>query len=531
MYRTFSALALLFLATVARASEGDHPHNHGPVDLGKLGKVKFQTSCKAGNDFSRAVAMMHSFWYAEAEKAFNRIAANDSRCGMAHWGVAMANYHPLWAPPTADELRRGAEAAAKARAAGGRTARERDYIEAISAFYADADKVDHATRAARYQDAMGRVAAAHPKDREASIFYALALLGTASPNDKTYAKQKEAARLLTAILPAEPEHPGVAHYIIHSFDYPPLAADALQAARTYAKIAPGSPHALHMPSHIFTRLGLWDESIASNMASAEKARKYIQQVSAGRVAYDELHAIDYLVYAHLQEANDAAAKELIDGLWGSDAPVLDAATFQAAYAYAAAPSRYLIERRQWKDAAALTLRPTNFPWKTFPYAEAILVFARAIGGARSGDLNTAKAATDRLAAIQQQLADQKNKYWAEQVEIQRLASQAWLAHAAGLGAEGLRLMRAAADLEDTTEKHPVTPGPVVPAREMLAEMLLENGQAAEALAEAERALKVAPRRFNAERLAAKAAEKAGDQQRAAAHHAVVTELAEGRSLR
>jgi hypothetical protein len=260
------------LTITLRAGEGDHQHDHGPVDLGKLGKVTFAVSCRGAQaDFSRAVAMMHSFWYAEAEKAFQKMATADPRCAMAHWGVAMANYHPLWAPPTPDELRRGKAAAEAAMAASASAPqRERDYIAAIHTFYADSDSLDHATRSGRYEAAMAKVAAAYPKDREASIFHALALIGTASPNDKTYAKQKQAAEILNKVLPKEPEHPGVAHYIIHSYDYPQLANAALQAARTYAKIAPGSPHALHMPSHIFTRLSSWDESIESNIASSEK---------------------------------------------------------------------------------------------------------------------------------------------------------------------------------------------------------------------------------------------------------------------
>lgn len=526
MIRRTAALitAGLFIAATAHAGDGQH-HDHGPVDLGNLGKVRFAVSCKgAQKEFSRAVAIMHSFWYAEAEKAFQEIAQREPDCAMAHWGIAMANYHPLWAPPTADELARGRAAAEKALAMKGGTPRERAYIEAIHLFYAGADTADHPTRALRYEEAMGRVASAHPKDREASIFYALALLGTASPNDKTYAKQKQAAGILAKILPQEREHPGVAHYIIHSYDYPGLAEGALEAARTYAKIAPGSPHALHMPSHIFTRLGLWDESIASNADSAEKARMYIRQVKPGAISFDELHAIDYLVYAHLQQADDLRAQELVDALAKQDAPVLDSSNFAAAYAYAAVPVRFALERRDWKSASVLKLHPAAFPWSNFLYAEAIVHFGRAVGAARSGDLNVAKAATDRLRELQEALADQKNNYWAEQVEIQRLGAQAWLAWAAGLKEEGLRLMRAAADLESRTEKHPVTPGAVVPARELLAEMLLEVGKPADALVEAEEVLKVSPRRYNALWTAARAAELAGNRPVAKARYNELLEV-------
>jgi hypothetical protein len=499
----FAVLALL---------SGEHDHHH-EVDLGKLGNVTFKTTCSGAvqKELSRAVAMMHSFWYGEAEKAFKRIAAKDSSCAMAHWGVAMANYHPLWAPPTPDELRNGKAAAEKAMSMNAGSDRERAYIEAVNAFYASAESKDHGSRAKAYEEAMAGVAAKYPKDDEAQIFYSLAMLGTASPGDKTYANQKKAAEILNRILSKQPAHPGIAHYIIHSYDYPALAPLALSAARAYAKIAPGSPHALHMPSHIFTRLGLWDESISSNIASADKARNYVRQLRPDMVSFDELHAIDYLVYAYLQQGNEAKAKELLDQLAQTDEPVLDLNNFAAAYAYGAVPARFALERRKWDEAAKLTVRPVKFPWKNFSYAEANIHFARAIGGARSGDLNTAKAALDRLTEIQRSLAEQKNRYWAEQVEIQRTSAQAWLAYAAGLKEEGLRLMRAAADLEDKTEKHPVTPGAVVPARELLAEMLLESGNAAGAVAEAKKTLEVAPGRRNAQWLAAQGGIKVAGQ--------------------
>ena len=522
------AFLLLFLAGTITADE-THDHNHGPADFGNLGKVTFDVSCKEAvkKDFSRAVAMMHSFWYVEAEKAFVKVAEADPDCAMAWWGIAMSNYHPLWAAPTADELRRGREAAG--RAGVGKTEREKAYINAIRTFYADSG--DHSTRANAYAQAMVSVASAYPNDDEAAIFSALALLGTASASDKTYAKQKSAAEILTRILPRHPEHPGVAHYIIHSYDYPALASLALPAARAYAKIAPGSPHALHMPSHIFTRLGLWDESIASNLASADKARRHMRVQKPGAAAFDELHAVDYLMYAHVQKGEDAKAKALLDRLLAVDGQSIDNANFAAAYALAAAPARYTLERRRWSDAAKLALHPANFDWKPYAYAEANVHFARAVGAARSGDLNTAKSAVDRLEAIRQELLAQKNTYWVGQVEIQRMSAQAWLAQGAGLKDEATRLMRAAAELEDKTEKHPVTPGPVVPARELLADLLLENGHAAEALAEVERVLSVSPRRFHATWLAARAAEAAGNAQKARDRYRDLLELAGGAAER
>ena len=499
MRKTLLVATSLFVSVAL--ADVPHQHDH-PIDLGNLGKVTFKTSCK-GSEISRAVAMMHSFWYAEAEKAFLRVAKSDPNCAMAYWGVAMANYHPIWAPPNGDELRAGKAAAEKAKSMKAGNDRERDYIAAINVFYADSDKLDHMTRAKAYEQAMEKVAAKYPKDDEASIFYALAMLGTASPNDKTYANQKKAAEILNRVLAKEPQHPGVAHYIIHSYDYPELASLALPAARTYAKLAPGSPHALHMPSHIFTRLGLWDESISSNLASAAKAKAYVTQIKPGLTSFDELHAIDYLVYAYLQQGDEAKAATLVEQVRTVSGAALDNPNFAAAYAIAAVPARWTLERRKWDDAARLTVAPQTFPWKNFPYAEANIHFARAIGAARSGDLNTAKAAVDQLAAIRKTLLDQKSSYWADQVEIQRLSAQAWLAKAAGLREEAERLMRSAADLEDRTEKHPVTPGAIIPARELLAEMLLEDGKATEAVAEAERTLKVAPTRKNAEALLAR----------------------------
>jgi len=493
-----SLLVSLFFSLAVQAQ---HQHDH-PVELGKLGTVNFKSTCSQ-KEISRAVAMMHSFWYGPAEEAFRRVAASDPACAMAHWGVAMANYHPIWAPPTPDEMRTGKAAAEQARSIKAGSERERDYIAAINAFYAESDKLDHATRAKAYEQAMEKLAAKYPKDEEASIFHALAMLGTASPNDKSYANQKRAAEILNRVLDKRPEHPGIAHYIIHSYDYPELASLALAAARAYAKIAPGSPHALHMPSHIFTRLGLWDESISSNIASAEKAKTYVITIKPGLTSFDELHAIDYLVYAYLQQGDEEKARALVDQVQRVGGTAIYNPNFAAAYALAAVPARYALERRRWDEAARLTVKPESFPWKNFPYAEANTHFARAIGAARSGDLNTAKAAVDRLAAIRQTLVEQKNSYWAEQVEIQRLSGLAWLAHSAGLRDEAQRLMRSAADLEDRTEKHPVTPGAIIPARELLAEMLLEDGKAKEAMAEAERSLKVSPKRKNAEGIVAR----------------------------
>jgi tetratricopeptide (TPR) repeat protein len=437
----------------------------------------------------------------------------------------MSNLHPLWAPPTPKELSTGVEAAAKAKEIGAKTDRERGYINAINAYYADSDKVDHRTRIAAYEKSMDALEAANPKDREAAIFHALALLATADPKDKTYATQKKAAEILNRILPLEPRHPGVAHYIIHSFDYSALANLALPAARTYAKLAPGSPHALHMPSHIFTRLGLWDESIASNLASAEKARNYVQHMNPGATSFEELHAVDYLVYAYLQRGQTDKAYKLIQRL--NEIAKVDTPNFAAAYSLAAAPARYALERRQWKEAAALTVPGSNVAWEKVPYAEANIHVAVALGAARSNQLDLAQRAIDRLTAIHQTLVNQKDAYWADQVEIQRLAAVAWLAHAQKNDEEALKQMRASADLESSTEKHPVTPGPVIPARELLSEMLLDLGKPEESLAEAEHALRDAPNRYNGLWLAAQAAERAGKTEIAKGYRAKIAQLRKG----
>jgi tetratricopeptide (TPR) repeat protein len=479
------SMSMLALLTILILADPDHAHHH---DLVNAGKAHIETSCNeaAQKEIDRGLAMIHSFWYAPAEQTFRGAAELDADCGMAWWGAAMSNLHPIWAPPTPDEFKRGKEAAEKAAGIAAKTDREKAYAAAIGAYFSDAG--DHPARMRAYESAMAKLASDFPKDREAAIFHALSLLGIASPKDKTYAKQKEAAAILNRILPEEPEHPGIAHYLIHSFDYPDLAELALPAARVYAKLAPASPHAAHMPSHIFTRLGLWDESIASNLDSAAKARAHAPE---GTTAFDELHAVDYLVYAYLQKGQLAEAKKLVDKV-NAITKVDKPDQFAAAYAISASPARYALERREWKEAAALKI-PATIDWSKVPYAEANIHFARGIGAARSNQLDVARDALARLTAIQKSLKD----YWADQVEIQRLAVAAWIAHAEKNDDDALKLMRASADLEASTEKHPVTPGALIPAREQLSEMLFDAGKRDDAIAEAKRALHDAPNRRNA----------------------------------
>jgi tetratricopeptide (TPR) repeat protein len=498
---------------VAVQGAADEQHRH---EREQLGSVRFAVSCNAAASatFLRGVAMLHSFEYDRAEKTFASAAEADPACAMAHWGLAMSLYHPVWAAsnpsaaPSAVDLRRGAEELARARSIGRTSARERDFIEALEAFYRDAETVDHKTRARAFAEAMAGLDRRYPEDDEAAVFHAVALLGTADPRDKTYAAQKDAAGILNRVLARTPEHPGVAHYLIHSFDYPPLASLALPAARAYAKIAPSSPHALHMPSHIFTRLGLWPESIESNLASAAAARRDAQ-AGSGFANSEELHASDYLAYAYLQRGQDDEAKAILDRTLA----VNEKTQFSSAYAYASVGARYALERRDWAVAAAL--QPSAaFDWSRFPYAEAITHFARAVGGARSGQLDISRAAIERLAAIRALLVERKDSFWADHVEVQRLAASGWLAHAEGKNDEAERLLRSAAELEGRTEKSPVTPGPVLPAREQLADLLTELGRPLEAVTEYQAVLVSSPGRLQALYGAAHAAELAGRAEQA-----------------
>jgi len=505
-----------------------HEHDHAHLASEKFGQVHFPTSCNPSVQpvFERGLALLHSFAYAKAATVFQEVSAKDPSCGLAQWGVAMTYFHAIWGPPTDDEFAAGRTAAQKAAALGAPSARERDYIASIGAYY-QGDGVAHAVRVVAYEKAMAGVDERNPDDHEAAIFHALAILGVAynSPPDKTYARQKEAAKILNRLLTVEPEHPGIAHYMIHSFDYPELAELALPAARAYAKIAPSAPHAQHMPSHIFTRLGMWKESIESNLASEQTAQAWLAKTQPGATAFDALHAMDYMEYAYLQTGQDAKARELVDNV--AKVTSFDVPQFAAGYALAAVPARHALERRAWKEAAALTARPATFPWAKYPYAKAIVHFARAVGGARAGDLETARHEVATLAEIQASLKGQKGFDWATQVEIQRREAAGWLARAEKKDAEALALLRSAVDLEDSTDKHPVTPGSILPAREQLADLLAELGQPAAALAEYETSLRSAPARLNSYYGAAQAAERAGKKQEAKAFHERLVALCGG----
>jgi tetratricopeptide (TPR) repeat protein len=406
---------------------------------------------------------------------------------------------------------------------GAKTQRELDYIAAIEVFYKDHDKVDHRTRAVAYEKAMEALAARYPQDREAAIFYALALNITLNPNDKTYANQLKAAAILDPVFKQQPDHPGVAHYLIHSYDFPPIADKGLEAARRYATIAPSAPHAQHMPSHIFTRLGYWQESIETNRASVTAAKDELRQARLEAGSYNALHAMDYIVYAALQLGKDREARAVYDEIRRIEK--VDTEHFAAAFAFTAIPARYTLERRQWADAAELALHPRGLSWQKFPQAESILVFARGLGAARGGNVAGAKSELARLEALRDRMTAAKNTYWAEQSEIQRLAVAGWIARAEKRSDEALKLLRAAADLESRTEKHPVTPGAIQPAREMLGELLVELGQSSQALAEFEASLRTDPNRFHGLAGAAKAAALAGNADKARLYYQQLLVLA------
>lgn len=505
---------LIAFAFFVNASGGVLAHGDG---VEKLGTVRFANSCSAEVQplFGRGVALLHSFWYAEGANTFAAVAKADPACAMAHWGTAITLFgNPFTWPLTGAALPQGWAAVQRAKAANAKTQRERDYIGAIEAFYKDADKVDHRTRALGYLKAMEQITERYPEDSEASIFYALALNATALPADKTYANQLKAAAVLERVFAVHPDHPGVAHYLIHSYDYPSIARQGLNAARRYASIAPDAPHALHMPGHIFTRMGLWDESIETNIRSAKVSENHAEL----------LHAMDYMVYAYLQEGRDGDAKRVADHI--PDIGALNNKQFVAAFALAVIPARYAMERGQWADAAKLTLFPgeADFPWKAIPQAEAQLVYARAIGAGRSGHAAAAKSDIERLQALRAAIVELKLPYWPQQLDIQLKVASAWAAYAQGNKAEALKLMREGVVLEGASDKHPVSPGYVAPALELLGDMLMEMNQPAQALRAYEDSSKREPNRFRTLAGAARAAELSGDEAKAKAYYADLTRL-------
>ena len=510
-------LVLLALGFASATAAQDHTTSHAAESLGR---AHFPVSCSpaAQAEFDRAFAMLHSFWFPQATVAFTGVTRTDPDCAMAHWGIAMSQRgNPLVGAPAPAAIKAGWAAVEKAKALGARTPRERDYVAAMESYYKDADTVDHAARVLAYEAAMAQVHARHPADPEAATFYALAMNEAilVLPPDKTYTRHQAAARLLETVLAGQPDHPGALHYLIHSYDFPALAARGLPAARRYEAVASSAPHALHMPSHIFSMLGMWEESIRSNRAALGVAKTYV-------------HAVDFTVYAHLQQAQDEAARALVDetaALLRTQAPPADltptAGILGVHTAFAAVPARYALERGAWREAAALPVRPST------PAADAVTHFARAMGAVRSGNAAAARPDIERLDSLRETLTQAKQEYWAEQVEIQHLAATAWVALAEGRPTEALRSMRAAADREDASEKHVAMENRLWPMRELLGELLLEVKQPALALPEFETSLQAARNRFRGLYGAARAAELSGNRAQAREYYRQLLTLAGG----
>jgi tetratricopeptide (TPR) repeat protein len=505
-----------------------------PGDLRGVGKVTFSITCASDvqSDFARGVALLHSFFYEEARRVFTSVAERDPKCAMAQWGIAMTWWHPIWTPPTPDEMRAGKAAIEKAMSMNAGTDRERGFITALNTYYNAPDTsgvapvgqschgpVGPRDRVMAYERAMRQLRDKYPDDFEVQTFYAFAVLsvGYATPNDTSLSKQLEAAAILEKLWKQNANHPGVVHYLIHAYDYPQFAQRGLAAAQSYNSIAPWVPHALHMPSHIFTRLGMWDQSIAANRASAEASRAYAAMRHRDATEAEELHALDYLAYSYLQEARDTEAKKIVDAAAKvrKTNPELE---FSAAYALAAIPTRYAFERNDW--AAAATLPVPNVPhWSSFPFMEALIEYGHALGRAHTGDIEGAREAIARMQQLRDATNDAKFDYFKSHLDLQMEAASAWVAANEGRKDEAIDMLRRAADAEDILGKHPVSPGAFVPIREQLGTLLLEVGQPKEAQREFQAALKIYPGRFRGLYGAAQAAEQAGDNRNASRYYA------------
>jgi tetratricopeptide (TPR) repeat protein len=505
----------LFAATISTAalalSSSQPLVAQSDVDQ-QLGTVHFETSCNevAQRRFDRAMRYQHSFWYIPAKEIFEEALKADPTCGIAYWGIALALLdNPHNAIPRSN-LEPGLAAIQKAKEMAAKTERERDYIDALMLMYADYNKLNHVQRIRAFRDAQAKIAAKYPNDDEAQIAYAITLNTSADPSDKTYAQQSKGAAILEPISKRLPRHPGVTHYLIHLYDYPETAAKGLDAANRYAKVAPAAPHAQHMPSHIYTRVGYWKESIDSNIASVKAAK-------AEKSVGNYLHAQDYMVYAYLQLGQDNQARAVMDEMMRETD--FKAGVLGAHYALAASPARYAVERGDWAGASQLQVRPSPFD-----YVMAISHFARALGAARSGNPEAAKPDIAKLAGLRDKLREAKEAYWAGIVDIQQQVAAAWVLYAQGKYDDALKAMSAAADAEDRTDKHAVTPGPLAPARELYGEMLLDRGMAKDALEAFEATLKKEPNRLGATLGAAAAAEKLGDMAKARQHYAAAVVL-------
>jgi len=507
------AIMLFTVASVSWA-HGENETPHGAIPE-KLGEVNFPVSCNpaAQKEFNRAMALFHSFWFDPAKKSFSRVLELDSGCGMAYWGIAiMTMGNPFAWPPNPNVMKAAATASANAQRVGAGSERERDYIAALAVYYKDWETTEYRPRVLAFEMAMEGVAARYPKDMEAQILYALVLNITALPTDKTFANQLKAASILEPLFKEYPNHPGVAHYLIHTYDYAELAERGLPAARAYAKIAPSVPHALHMPSHIFSRVGAWGEMVEDNRASYLAAKSELSEKTLGVGTYDALHAMDYMVFGLLQQAKDKEAKQFVDEV--AAIQKVNVENFIAAYAFAAIPSRFALERGDWKQAAGLELSPAGLSWNKFPQAESILVFSRGLGAARSGNTAAARRDAERLQALRDSMTAAKIGYWVGQANIQFQAVNAWIALAEKRNDESVKLMSAAAEAEEASDKHAVTPGNVATSRELLGEMLMALNRPEQAFVEFERSLKRDPNRLREIYGAARAAEASGDRETA-----------------
>ncbi|HXE92073.1 MAG TPA: tetratricopeptide repeat protein [Terriglobales bacterium] len=514
-------LWVVCVALFVPAALADEGHQGHELTAEQLGTVSFPTSCAPAvqKQMERGVALLHSFWYGEAERTFAAAQKQDAKCAMALWGQAMSLWHPLWDPPEKESLKRGLALVEKAEKMAA-TPREQAYIAALKTFYRGWETKDFHTRAVAYEQAMAEMHQQHPEDREAAIFYALSLLATADPKDKTYANQQKAGRILNELLPGMPNHPGIAHYLIHSFDHPGIAEQGLAAARRYAAIAPASAHARHMPSHIFTRLGLWQESEASNLSAIEAAEAAMAQGKQG--LSDKLHAMDYAAYASLQCGEEQQAARLAKEAEAIAKNQKEWSGRRGAFGYALTGSRYVLERRQWSEAAALWV-----PQNASAEAQALVHWTRTVGAARSGDAEMARKELAKLRAAVRGIGGDTSGYGWHPGDLEVETARAWVAQAEGKAAEAEQRMRRAADREDDGELGAIAYPPIVPAREMLADLLLEQQRPAHALAEYEAVLKDSPDRFNALYGAARAAESAGKSETAAEYYARLLRVSGG----
>lgn len=490
----------------------------------EYGEVNFTTSCsaEAQEAFDTGLALLHHMMYGQAVEHFEQSAENDPSCAMAHWGIAMTQLRPLWAPPTEEEFERGMTAIERAESLEASTDREQAYIEALDAYYTTAEEGTHREGVRDWEAALRGVHEAFPEDVDAGAFWALSHLATAPSDDDTYAHQKRAGSVLEGLLDEAPRHPGAFHYLIHAYDNPMLAEQAVEVARGYDKLAPDVPHALHMPSHIFVRLGIWPDVVEWNRRSADAA---LEQSSGEQVSLHHVHALDYMIYAYLQRGEDQKAERALQ-------EIREVENYQAhpasAYGIAAAQARYALEREQWDEAANLPIRAHDrIPWDNFPEHEAITYWARGMGAIQTGDLEAARTVVDTLDAFHKRTLDKGEDYWAIHVDARRTAVEAWLAHAEGQSDRALELMREAADRESSVGKHPITPSEVLPAQELLGDLLMEMDRPEEALDAYQAALEISPNRLRSLYGAGRAAEESGQTDVAKTFYATLSEMTEG----